>query len=1341
MHKRFLKNLSKLLIVAITIPSTPINLAANTVYGKEININQSTQTTTGSSLEITDTNETTEFPLEKVDVDKEVTTAAALNIKALGSWDGITMVEPAFEDNTYLITSAEEFKWLEDAVNTGSLETTDIVISVQNDIDFNNHSVTIGTEDYPYKGDFIGNGYTLYNLDFTDALTNLDNYVGLFGYTIGLDLSDINVKAVISSIPYSSQNNNFGCLIGYADEMKEIKNVSVELDVYDDNRSTTNFGGIVGEVHYLDQLLIDNINVNLKMDYSYYKTYVGGAIGKISSKSTTYNIEIANSNMDLYLNDNTTFSSFGGFIGFIENKPLENSSFIAHNLNMNFDINNDCYNFGGITPTLNNFDVVDITDCNAEIKFIPTIGTSSYSGHLIGRIEMRKVEDTSINIENCEVKGFSTTSGSRGMIDYITGSADITILNCKSYVDGDSLYASAMYNGSLVCYLSSCNTLTIIDCENYGDLNSSSELGGLIGFAQCNAFNMESCKNYGILKSTDNAAGGLIGEVHLTYSSEDFGVIKDCINYGDVSGYSDVGGISGKTYGGFKIDNCKMLGRYGIAGRSTVGVAVSRLGGIISSMYSGKILTSEITNCYVELKIINPDESIGGLVCENWGSGLIIDNNIVVGNLENTIESDEFNYDYSFAGLVARSFQPYFTQITNNHVSDIHLNARGDSTTYSGLIGSIQSVGSVTGKDNMTIENNTLSNISYTSEDGSEVLMSGLLASGSVVGPINIINNTLQNVSLKSNNDYSSALIGNLTKTHSSGAANIKNNLVEVTLDSDVENGDLVGYTDCALDFGGNIILVEGNNLRNGYYEVAEDSVVTQSLPNYYNKDIRGEVESQLFTPLSTNEFKQMKNFVGLDFNNTWGFTDENLDYPTLAAQSYNIASEEENIDLCIGFNNPLTINVSHPSLLSSVTVMVEDENIATIENGKIIPLKEGTTRLIFSTEDLPLSEQLQFVQSITVKDLIPKLDLKPITIKESESIPSAIAFIELFALENPFDEELINNVTENASYEILSVKDDNGTEVADLNALTEGSYLVTIKADYNDYALIKEVELAVQKEIKEINSITYDDAKLSVEFGTGFNELILPNNVSFIYGEEEIYKVDELAWEANDYDPSNPGEYVLSATITLPDGFVFNGSQTVTLYKTVEVLAKDEVEEDKPNEDEDQDQDQNQDEDDDDDYDDNQVIHTPSKKEEAQKTYVNVSFKIGHDKWYVDDKAQVFSMDQAPELKNSRAYVPLRFLSYALQVEEDHIKWNNLTKEVSITDGENTIKLKLNSNKAYINGRAYTMDGMPYLSNDRIMVPISQIQGLFEHKHPTVSWDQGQMKVNIKLELKDYQK
>ena len=135
------------------------------------------------------------------------------------------------------------------------------------------------------------------------------------------------------------------------------------------------------------------------------------------------------------------------------------------------------------------------------------------------------------------------------------------------------------------------------------------------------------------------------------------------------------------------------------------------------------------------------------------------------------------------------------------------------------------------------------------------------------------------------------------------------------------------------------------------------------------------------------------------------------------------------------------------------------------------------------------------------------------------------------------------------------------------------------------------------------------------------------------------------------------------------------------------------------------------------------------------------MSFKIGHNKWYVDDKAQAFDMDQAPELKNNRAYVPLRFLSYALQVKEDHIKWDNQTKEVSITDGENTIKLKLNSNKAIINGKAYTMDGMPYLSNGRIMIPISQIQGLFEHKHPVVSWDQDQMKVNIKLELKSYQK
>ena len=1150
MHKRFMKNLSKLLIVAITIPSTPINLAANTVYEKEININQSAQTTTGSSLEIIDTNETTMDPnpsleIAEVDQAQETTTMAALSVRNLDGWDGVSMSEPAFEEGTYLVTSAEEFKWLEDAANTGSLETTDITISVQNDIDFNNHSVTIGSKTYPYMGKFIGNGYTLYNLDFTNTMSTTTTYIGLFGYTDGVSFSNINIEATLAATKYGlSKAYGVGCLTGYAKNIEYVKDINLNLTVKNNKRNIDIMGGLVGEVSNVENLYINNVNVDINIESSLGSdvetTYFGGVIGKIDARWNTCNTEITNSDVKISASNNRSCIKYlSGFIGDIAYIDGDDTSFIANNLNIDLDIYCSFYGLNGIISSIDDFNYVDLSDCDVTLDVEGNVSSkyytsssiygerSNYSGCLTGYVHLPK--GGTINMTDCQARGSVVNLGPAGLINTISGGYEsgVNVSNCTSYVD-----LIDIPNGGGIITKVNGFYLNVENCENHGNINSY----------------------VGDFSTKDGKVGGIIAYIYGNADSElPTTRIKDCTNYGTIVGFSRSGGIVGSaSLESMEFENCKMLGSYGL---NTSIFSGGYTGGILGISSSGK--TTIFKNCYVDVQLINPNGDSGGITSSVSGSNIVFDGNEIVGHLENTMQLDNLKKDYSFCGLSTYiSIDTPCLKVCNNKISDISLEARGNYDYYSGLIGRLNSYDKDSLDEHMTFENNTLSNITYTSDGSSNPLICGMIGNVNINSVLDINKNVLENISLKSNNEYSSILIGQISGLKNSFGVNVKNNLIQGTIDSEVELADLISYIKCSLDFAGNLVLVEGDNLNSGYSKLEEEYRVKQSAPNYYNKDLRVELDEPFFTPLSTDELKEMKNFAGFDFDNTWGFSDEYLDHPILTAQNYSVEIGEP-IDLFIEENGLLNIKVSHPSILSSISVEIEDESILTLDGDKIVPLKEGTTNIVVSSNDLPLNEQLQTVQRVTVKDLIPKLDLENITVNEGEPISDVNEFIASFSLQHPFDDELINDITENANYEIISVRDSKGIEATNLDKLRDNYYTVTIKATYNDYTTTKEVKLNVQKVMKEIQSIKYDDSKLTVDFGTEFNNLKLPNNVYFTYWDEEVYEMDQLVWEANDYDPSNPGEYILSATITLPDDFNFNGSQEVALYKTVEVLDK----------------------------------------------------------------------------------------------------------------------------------------------------------------------------------------
>lgn len=126
------------------------------------------------------------------------------------------------------------------------------------------------------------------------------------------------------------------------------------------------------------------------------------------------------------------------------------------------------------------------------------------------------------------------------------------------------------------------------------------------------------------------------------------------------------------------------------------------------------------------------------------------------------------------------------------------------------------------------------------------------------------------------------------------------------------------------------------------------------------------------------------------------------------------------------------------------------------------------------------------------------------------------------------------------------------------------------------------------------------------------------------------------------------------------------------------------------------------------------------------------VTIYIDKNIWYLNDVLQNTKLDVAPVAYKGRTYVPIRFLSTALNIKEQNIGWDSTTQTVKITDQNTTIEVKLGSNIAKMNGKSVTMDGTPYFSDSRVLLPVSQIVPLFKHKGVTMEWNQTEKRVDI---------
>jgi len=108
--------------------------------------------------------------------------------------------------------------------------------------------------------------------------------------------------------------------------------------------------------------------------------------------------------------------------------------------------------------------------------------------------------------------------------------------------------------------------------------------------------------------------------------------------------------------------------------------------------------------------------------------------------------------------------------------------------------------------------------------------------------------------------------------------------------------------------------------------------------------------------------------------------------------------------------------------------------------------------------------------------------------------------------------------------------------------------------------------------------------------------------------------------------------------------------------------------------------------------------------------------FRIGSNVYYLNGIAKV--MDVAPYIKNSRTYVPMRYVGEMLGAE---VVWDDAARTVTLTKGDTTVVFTIGSTTYTVNGEAKTADVAPEIANDRTMLPARFVAEAFG---ATVGWD-----------------
>jgi hypothetical protein len=96
-------------------------------------------------------------------------------------------------------------------------------------------------------------------------------------------------------------------------------------------------------------------------------------------------------------------------------------------------------------------------------------------------------------------------------------------------------------------------------------------------------------------------------------------------------------------------------------------------------------------------------------------------------------------------------------------------------------------------------------------------------------------------------------------------------------------------------------------------------------------------------------------------------------------------------------------------------------------------------------------------------------------------------------------------------------------------------------------------------------------------------------------------------------------------------------------------------------------------------------------------------------------------TMDVAPYIKDSRTFLPLRYVANALGVADSNIIWNPTSQMVTIIKGGTVLQLTIGSNTMMLNGATITMDTAPEITSGRTCLPVAWVAKALG---ASITWD-----------------
>jgi hypothetical protein len=111
--------------------------------------------------------------------------------------------------------------------------------------------------------------------------------------------------------------------------------------------------------------------------------------------------------------------------------------------------------------------------------------------------------------------------------------------------------------------------------------------------------------------------------------------------------------------------------------------------------------------------------------------------------------------------------------------------------------------------------------------------------------------------------------------------------------------------------------------------------------------------------------------------------------------------------------------------------------------------------------------------------------------------------------------------------------------------------------------------------------------------------------------------------------------------------------------------------------------------------------------------------FKIGATSYTLNGNS--VNIDVAPYIKDSRTFLPLRYVANALGVADSNIMFDAASQKVTIIKGSMVVQLTIGSTTMLLNGASITMDTAPEITSGRTCLPVSWVA---QALNASVAWD-----------------